>query len=378
MVNQLRTLIVVRWPAGGIRTHLKYVYPLLVQKLGGMQVTLMSLRMDELEMLKRDLASLNVNFVELDNRCTGIQFARAVNREIGGGKFDLIHSHGFTAACAAAVPAKLRRVPHLATIHDILHDSHFGPKGILRRLGFRLLLNMPDALHAVGDDAGKNLMTQLGPGIGSRLRVARNGILTEAVLQAAPRDLRGELNLEVSSFLIGFFGRFMSQKGFRYLAEAVGLLRDRNRAGMRRVHVVTFGEGNFIREEQAALEKAGLRAQFSFMPYLQNVASTLKSVDVVAIPSVWETMPLLPMEAMVAGVPVIGTSCTGLREVLADSPSTIIPPRDPMALAQALEREANRSSRAVAEHFIPRAVERFDVADQVSKLSELIGHLIAK
>lgn len=378
-MSRLRVLLVVRWPVGGIRTHLKYVYPLLVEKLGGVQVTLVGPRMDEMEVLKHDLAALNVKFIELDD-CTSVTLARAVDREIAGGEVDLVHSHGFTAACAAAFPAKLRRVPHLATIHDIVQDSQFlGFKGASRRLGFRLLLNMVDVVHAVGDEAGKNLVTHLGPSIGSRLRVIRNGILTEQVLRAAPRDLRAELGLESGALLVGYFGRFMAQKGFRYLVEAVRLLRDREGTEVQRpVHVATFGEDGFVREERAALERAGLRSYFSFLPYIPEVASTLKAVDVVAIPSLWEAMPLLPMEAMVAGVPIVGTSCIGLGEVLFDTPSVVVAPRDAAALAAALGREAKASSRAAAASFVPRAVERFDVITQVSNLGDLITQMTTR
>jgi glycosyltransferase involved in cell wall biosynthesis len=378
-MNRLRVLLVVRWPLGGIRTHLKYVYPLLVQKLGGMHLSLLGPRMDEMERLKRDLAPLQVRFIELDN-CTNVALARAVDHEIAGGDVDLVHSHGFTAACSAALPARLRRVPHLATIHDILQDSQFvGPKGIARRLCFRVLLNLVDIVHAVGDEAGENLVAHLGPGIGSRLRVIRNGILTEPVLHAAPRDLRTELGLQSGAFLVGYFGRFMAQKGFRYLVEAVRLLRDREGNQLHRpVHVVAFGADGFVREDRAALERAGLRSYFSFLPHVPEVASTLKAVDVVAIPSLWEAMPLLPMEAMVAGVPVVGTSCIGLGEVLVDSPSAVVSPRDAAALAGALEHEANSSSRAAAEGFVPRAVERFDVANQVSKLGDLISQMTTR
>ena len=89
-------------------------------------------------------------------------------------------------------------------------------------------------------------------------------------------------------------------------------------------------------------------------------------------------MPLLPMEAMVAGVPVVGTNCIGLGEILVDSPSAVVSPRDAAALAGALEHEANSSSRAAAEGFVPRAVERFDVANQVSKLGDLISQMTAR
>jgi len=60
------------------------------------------------------------------------------------------------------------------------------------------------------------------------------------------------------------------------------------------------------------------------------------------IPSLWEASPLQPMEAMAAGIPVLGTDCIGLREVLADTPSRMVRAADPAALADGL-RTALRS-----------------------------------
>ena len=63
---------------------------------------------------------------------------------------------------------------------------------------------------------------------------------------------------------------------------------------------------------------------------LINSAVTVTEIDIndtgalLAVPSLWEALPLLPMEAMVAGVPVLGTDCIGLREVLRDTPSRVV------------------------------------------------------
>jgi glycosyltransferase involved in cell wall biosynthesis len=374
-----RILAVVRWPVGGIRTYLKYVYPILNRQLGGVDISMIVPAVEEFEVLKQDLIGLNIRYINVDRDCTAVKLAQSINRELAEGPFDLIHSHGFTAALSASTVAKFRDVPHLATVHDIFQDTQFvGLKGTALRVCFRFALGMVDVVQAVGEDAGRNLVAHLGSDFASHVRVVRNGILTEPVLHSVPRDLRAELKLDVNAFLIGFFGRFMAQKGFGYLVKAIRLLRDRRRAEPPRpFHVVSFGGGGFIREEQAALERSGLNTWFTFLPFTADIASALKSVDVVAIPSLWEAMPLLPMEAMVAGVPVIGTSCIGLGEVLADSPATVIPARDSIALANALESEAQASSRQAAERFVPLAAERFDVTRTVSELIELMGSLTA-
>ena len=366
-------LLVARWPVGGIRTHLKYVYPLLYASLPQLQITCIVPRTDQAEILERDLAALPVKYIYLARSCTARSITSAVNKALRQGSFDLVHSHGFTAACASAPVTKLRRVPHLTTVHDIVQDSQFrGLKGAAKKLGMRVLLGMVDLLHAVSGDVKENLTVHFGRGLASRVRVVRNGILTRPVLEATASDLRSELQMDPKTLLIGFFGRFMGQKGFRYLIEAVRLFGSGCRC--RGLPCCRFRRV-FVREEKAAIERAGLGSSFTFFPFTPDVAGALKAVDVVVIPSLWEASSLIGMEAMVAGVPIIGTSCIGLSEVLADTPAIIVPPADGAALAEAVMREARVSSRAAAA-FVPQASARFDVADRVPELLALMQELV--
>jgi glycosyltransferase involved in cell wall biosynthesis len=369
-------LLVVRWPIGGIRTHLKYVYPLIYRELPGLKVTMIAPRTEHSETLERDLAALPITYVYLDVYCSFRTLVSTVRQQLSSASFDLVHSQGFTAGAAAALPANLRRVPHLMSVHDVIQDSQFtGVRGWARKLGMKALFGRIDLVHAVSDDVRENLIAHLGGRFSRRVRVVRNGILTRPILEARPRDLRAELGLGSDALLVGFFGRFMAQKGFPTLVEAIRLLRQSAAPGARRIHVAAFGGGGFVREEQAAIERAGLAEAFSFFPFVADIAGALKAVDVIAMPSLWEAAPLLPMEAMVAGVPVIGTSCIGLSEVLAGTPAVMLKPGDGAALAAAVAQEASSSSRSTAEAFVRDATSRFDVADRVPELLELMKQL---
>src|ERR1700729_487396 len=94
-----RILLVARWPVGGIRTHLKYVYPLMHERLPALEITCVVPRTDQSEVLERDLASLAVTYVYLPTNCSARNITRTVNQELSRTEFDLVHSHGFTAAC---------------------------------------------------------------------------------------------------------------------------------------------------------------------------------------------------------------------------------------------------------------------------------------
>src|SRR6185437_15543213 len=116
------------------------------------------------------------------------------------------------------------------------------------------------------------------------------------------------------------FGRFMEQKGFRVLIDAVGILK-RNGLSPARARVLAVGSGGYVREDRARIAAFGLEEFFTIWPYQRDIASILKGIHCLVMPSLWEASGILAMEAMVAGIPVIGSDCVGLRETLAESPS---------------------------------------------------------
>jgi glycosyltransferase involved in cell wall biosynthesis len=122
----------------------------------------------------------------------------------------------------------------------------------------------------------------------------------------------------------------------------------------------------------------GLSDSVYFLPFVSNVASTLKGLQVIAIPSLWEASPLLPMEAMVSGVPVIGSNCVGLREVLKGTPATIIPARDSFALSEALAMEIKNPTTAKAKEFATEAAARFQVKERAAEIENLMLKFLKK
>src|SRR5690606_26743623 len=99
-----------------------------------------------------------------------------------------------------------------------------------------------------------------------RCVVIPNGIEVQRFREALRRDMRRELIIGSDVFLIGFFGRFMSQKGFRYLVDAIEILC-KDAEVKKKPLVLTFGEGAFIREEKLAIKDRRLEEYFRFMPF---------------------------------------------------------------------------------------------------------------
>lgn len=370
-------LLVIRHPVGGIRTFCRYVYNRFDTKR--FRFTLLAPECHETGILLTDLDSLGVRYIPLPERLSEKDFFVAATRIIRTGQFDLVHSHGFTSGVASAVGSLMMRTPHLLTCHDVLTDNQFaGLKGLFKRFAVGLALTTVDRIHCVTNDARDNLLDHLGilRLFRHRIRAIRNGIDSQLFLAAEPRDLREELCVDDRTFLIGFLGRFMSQKGFRYLVDALIEIRKRSDLPRKAVILTFGGQDGYYREERAEIERRGLSDSVLFLPFVPDVASTLKGLDVVAMPSLWEACGLLAMEAMAAGVPVIGSNCVGLREVLLDTPARVVPAMDATALANSLIAEMTSPTTAQARDFAPVAASRFSVETQAKDLKQLMFELV--
>lgn len=372
----MRVLLVVRWPVGGIRTFIRYVY----RNFDPMKwsFTIVAPDLEEMKILVDDLANFDVVYVPvhgipIDGSSGFCKMFCSVSSLVIKGKYDLVHSHGFISGMCAAISAYFRRTPHLMTIHETLNDKQFASlKGRFRRGSMAWLFGLVDKVHSVSHDAQANLFEYF-PALAKKEEkcvVILNGIEVERFIEAESRDLRGELDLGADVYLIGFMGRFMAPKGFRFLVDAVEILR--NEKGLpKRPLVLAFGDGGFIREEKARIKEKGLEDNFCFMPFASNVAGTIKGVDVVVIPSLWEACPLLPMEALVCGTPVIGSDCIGLREVLEGTPAKVVSKADAASLAFELSEEMRVSSKSRALDYQTKACKRFDVKATATEIQKL-------
>jgi glycosyltransferase involved in cell wall biosynthesis len=378
--NKKRVLLVIRWPVGGIRTFARYVY----QNFDSSRwhFTIIAPDLDETKIMIDDLSRLHVEYLPVtgipNDGSSGFWLVfRAVFSLLLKKNYDLVHSHGFISGMCAALPAFLSRTPHVMTAHETFNEKQFaGIKGKTRYLGMAGFLRLINIIHSVSEDAQMNLQMffRFLTHEERKCVVIPNGIHVESFAEANPRDLRRELNLDDDVFLIGFLGRFMSPKGFRYLVDAVDSLKSRATI-MKPFLVLTFGEGGFIREEKQAIEERGLKRFFRFMPFTRDVAAAIKGLDVIVMPSLWEACPLQPMEALVCGTPIIGSDCLGLREVLKGTPAKVVPRADAISLANALEQEMKESSRDICVNFRKLALQRFDAKNTSQAISKLYEHL---
>lgn len=375
--NPRRVLVALRWPVGGIRTHVLYNYPAAAER--GYRFTFVGPDDASFNTFAAGLRDLpDCEFVGARVRGSSCHLMPAVSRLLRARRFDLLHSHGLTAAFHVVLANVGHGLSHVATVHDPLRADQFaGLRGRGKRWLMGRMLRCLDAAVCVSADIRANLLEYLPTLRRSRLVTIPNGIDVDCrntLSKSANGELRRGLGLEPNVALLGFLGRFMVQKGFLPLLQALQALLAEG--APRPFHLVAVGSGDFEREYRAEIQRRGLHAHVSMLDFVMDARPLLEQLDLLVVPSLWEASPLLPMEAMTVGIPVLGTDCIGLREILRDTPSRTVAAGDAEALRDGLRSALTAPWTAEARDYAATARERFDNRRSAQRLIELFGQLV--
>ena len=366
-----RVLIVVNHPLGGIRTYLLNNLPHIAKS--GYVYTLLAPAGEAFTEFKHDVEDWpGVEFVEVPVKNRKHRLWPTVRRTLKTGRFDLIHSQGLRAGTETAFANFFLRLPHIITLHDTRHRTEFqGWRGALKKAAIARTAITASKIIAVSHDCLENHL-EFFPSWArhtDRLTVILNGI-DIAALQGAANGAADsvKVRLDGTPFVLGYFGRFMPEKGFTVLLDALRLLAPRGYQSRLRL-IATSDPHGYGREYRKIVESdAALREMVKFVPPVPNIGALLPQVDLLVMPSLWEAYGLLAAEAMVLGIPVVGSDAIGLREVLRGTPAQTPEAGNAVALADAIENSCTPSSRHRSADFAAEASRRFDNHNSISKL----------
>lgn len=373
----MNILLIVRWPVGGIRSYLRYVYRLFSPDQ--YRFSLLATPDQALNVIKDDLGE-RLDKIDV---CSASfrQMSTKIFRSLKSGKYDLVHSHGLSSCVLAAIPAKLAAVPHVVTLHDVFSQELFNRiNGRLKHFLINRVLQLADVVYLLGDDPRENLR-EFFPAVmkrSERIVVIKSGIEIERFSRKNTSgrfgNLRTENGISEEVQILGFFGRFMSQKGFGTLIDAIEILAKQGDKTKIPV-VVAFGNGGFLEREKRMLRKKEIMGYFRFVPFLPNIVNAMSQLDGVVVPSRSETAPILPMEVLVNGTPLIASDCIGLREITQQTPAFVFKADDPLDLANTLRQWSIDPRKEEFVAFAPDAALRFDVRNTAEKLKRLYAQV---
>lgn len=175
-----------------------------------------------------------------------------------------------------------------------------------------------------------------------RLHVVPLGLPMEQFAPPArtQSQARKELDLPPHGQLLGILGRFDKGKGQDFVLEALHQLRKDfgHNAGLLVMGEPTRNEGDtYYQELQQQVRRLGLEAQVHFRGFRPNPDVFYQAIDVFVMASENETYGMVTLEAMAAGVPVVGAAAGGTAELVQDGHTGLLfPLRDVAAGASAL------------------------------------------
>jgi glycosyltransferase involved in cell wall biosynthesis len=259
---------------------------------------------------------------------------------------DIVHAHGSRAALFA----------RLADCHAVsrcvytLHGIHVAQAGSpVRR---RALLCVERVLRArtarfvavCASDAAKG--ARLGVLTAEKTEVVHNGV-------ESPTPADGTSFLDESGAVLGHgedehllvlsVGRLHEQKDHDTLLRAWKLVH----AHAPDARLALVGDGPLRRDVLEAIRREGLESSVALLPPRPDIAPAYAAADVFVLSSRWEGLPLVVLEAMAYGLPVVATRVDGVPEAVADGYNgLLVPPGDPRALAGAIVRDlSDRDAR---------------------------------
>lgn len=178
-----------------------------------------------------------------------------------------------------------------------------------------------------------------------------------------------------------FVGTIRHVKGVDVLLRAIKLLVKRGRAA----RLILVGESFYRNYQQdyaglmqmAKELKLNSHVKFAGGKPVEEVVRAMQQSALLVLPSRRETLGMVLAEAMACGTPVVATRCGGPEDIVTDRVGILVPPEDPAALADAIERVLNERAR-----FDPRALrayslENFGIEVVAERLVKLYREAVA-
>lgn len=276
---------------------------------------------------------------------------RRVAQVLRAERIDVIHTHNTEPFVNGTIGALLAGTP------TIIHTDHARPFPDMFRhmLSEHVMSYFARAVVGVSEHTTENLRRyERIPR--RKLRTIINGIEGDKYSASGARAaVRESLGIGPDVPVIGFASRLAEQKGVPYLLEATRGLRTQ----FPQLQVLIAGDGELDEPLRMQARQLDLDGTVRFLGVRRDVGALLQAFDVFVLPSLWEGLPMVILEAMAAGCPIVATAVGGVPAALEHEVSAwLVPPQDVHALTEGLAAVLSDAGRR--ERYRRAARRRFD------------------
>ena len=257
----------------------------------------------------------------------------------------IVHAHGhpYLTSLIAAKLAKRYSKPFVLTQHNtfIEYDSIFDNIERLNDLAVgKETLKEADKIIAVSN-ATKNYVLSLGAKP-EKVKVLHNGVdlVRFRPLAGKREEMRRKLGISQNSTVVLTVRRLVYKNGIDTLIESANIAVKKNP----KIIFLVVGKGPDLNSVQMRIEQLGIENNFRLTGFVKDEDLPLyyNAADFFVLPSKsGEGLPLVALEAMACGLPVIATNVGGISEILMEDYGKLVPPNQPELLAKAVLEFSN-------------------------------------
>lgn len=297
---------------------------------------------------------------------------KALSKIISAGRFDIVHGHSSKAGALTRLHLPGPNVPRVYTPHAFrTMDPTLGLAGRLIYGSIELLLArlFTDNLICVSDDEYRHA-SRLG--IPERkLSVIRNGVAAPPGGMA--QTIRASFGIGPATLVFGFIGRLSPQKAPERLLQAFAHAASRIGDG----HLVMVGTGELEAETKAAIKASGLQNRIHLTSAFSG-PQAVSCFDVLVMPSRYEAMSYVMLEAAAVGKPIISTDIGGAGTVIEDGINGFIVPNsdDIGSLSAAMVKIAQPGTYAALHAAAMARKDEYTLAVMIDKTEALYRNVV--
>lgn len=255
-------------------------------------------------------------------------------------RYALVHTHTPRTALLGGIAAALSGVPMVHHVHSpVASDTETVWRNVRNAVCERLVLGRAARLLAVSSRLAERLS---GSGFSrARIVTVRNGVPLQAMMR--PARMRGQ------ELVVGTAALFRPRKGIEVLLQALSLLAAQGYPV--RLHAVgEFETPSYETAVRRLSHELGVADRVSWRGFAADVLAEYRRMHVFVLPSLYgEGLPMVVLEAMAVGLPVIASRIDGLSEIIRDGrDGFLVEPDDADGLARLLSLFCTQSIDADA------------------------------
>jgi len=185
----------------------------------------------------------------------------------------------------------------------------------IKRKAYRMMFTRCAAVVTVSAEVRNSLLSSLsisGPATDSVVVVENGVLIPEELDVAAKKRVRAAYSVGQDEFWIVAAGRLTEAKNFKCLVSAVARLNGQ----VPPFKVLIAGEGSLRPDLEKQRSELGLDETILLPGNLHDLGDIMQAADLLVMPSLWEGLPLVLLEAMACGLPVVGTRINGLVDII--------------------------------------------------------------